>query len=89
MTEIIQYRPTGVCCQFMQIKINNGIVEDVEFIGGCNGNLQGIRALVKGMSIDDVIAKLKGIKCGGKSTSCPDQMAECLTSYQSSVSVSG
>ena len=87
MTEIIQYQPQGVCCKLMQIKVNNGIVEDVEFFGGCNGNLQGIKNLVKGMTIEEVIKKLEGIQCGGKPTSCPDQFAKCLLKYKQSVSV--
>lgn len=83
MSEIIQYQTTGVCCGLMQVKINNGIIEDAEFLGGCNGNLQGIKSLIKGMKIDDVISKLKGIQCGAKSTSCPDQLAQCLIEYKS------
>ncbi len=87
MSKVIEYQPQGVCCQFMQIQISDeGIVENAEFFGGCNGNLQGIKALIKGMKIDDVIEKLKGTTCGGKVTSCPDQLAQCLTSYKSSVS---
>ena len=87
MSEIIQFEPQGVCCKFMQIKVNEGVVEDVEFFGGCNGNLQGIKSLVQGMKIDDVISKLQGISCGGKATSCPDQFAKCLIQYKKSVSV--
>ena len=82
MSEIIQYATEGTCCKFMQVKVNDGIVEDVEFMGGCNGNLQGIKNLIKGMKIDDVIEKLSGIPCGGKPTSCPDQLARCLTQYK-------
>ena len=82
MTEIMQYQTKGTCCKFMQVKINDGIVEDVDFMGGCSGNLQGIKSLIKGMKIDDVIDKLKGIPCGPKSTSCPDQLAQCLIQYK-------
>ncbi len=82
MSEVIQYETSGVCCGLMQVKINNDIIEDAQFFGGCNGNLQGIKSLIKGMNIDDVIAKLKGIDCGGKGTSCPDQLAKCLLAYK-------
>ena len=80
--EILQYQTTGTCCQLMQVKINDGKIVDTEFFGGCNGNLQGIKNLIKGMSIDEVIAKLHGIKCGAKPTSCPDQLARCLVEYK-------
>jgi uncharacterized protein (TIGR03905 family) len=78
MEKVIQYETTGTCCRLMQVKFDGDIVVDVDFLGGCNGNLQGIKSLVKGMTIDDVIKKLSGIKCGDKSTSCPDQLAKCL-----------
>lgn len=81
--EVIQYRTTGTCCQMMQVAIQDGKVMDAEFLGGCNGNLKGIKSLIKGMAIDDVIDKLKGITCGSKSTSCPDQLAQCLIEYKS------
>ncbi len=81
-TEVIQFQPSGVCCQMMQLAINNGVIEDVEFFGGCNGNLKGIKSLVKGMKIEDVIEKLQGITCGPKPTSCPDQLAKCLIQYK-------
>lgn len=74
----MNYRPQGVCSQLIQFELNGDIVENVTFIGGCNGNLQGIASLVKGMKADDVIARLEGIKCGFKNTSCPDQFACAL-----------
>ena len=80
-TEIIQYQTSGVCCAMMQVKINDGIIEDAEFLGGCNGNLQGIKSLIKGMKIEDVIDRLKGIKCGSKPTSCPDQLTKGIEAY--------
>lgn len=80
--EIIQYQTTGTCCQVMQIAIKEGIILDAEFYGGCNGNLKGIKSLIKGMKIDDVINKLEGITCGPKNTSCPDQLAKCLIEYK-------
>lgn len=75
----ITYTPIGVCSKQIDIEVDdNGIIQSVEFIGGCNGNLKGIGALVKGMTVEDVIAKLENIKCGYKSTSCPDQLAKAL-----------
>ena len=79
MEKTVQYRTSGTCCQLMQVKYENDIISDVDFIGGCNGNLQGIKQLIKGMKIEDVINKLSGIKCGSKPTSCPDQLARCLS----------
>ncbi len=79
MTETISYTTSGTCCKLMNIELDGNVIKDVEFVGGCNGNLQGIKNLVKGMVIEEVIAKLKGIKCGSKPTSCPDQLAQCLT----------
>lgn len=81
-TEVIQYQTSGTCCQMMQVAVNNGKIEDVEFYGGCHGNLQGIKSLIKGMGIDDVISRLQGIRCGQKTTSCPDQLAKCLIEYK-------
>ncbi len=74
----IQYRTQGTCSALINVVADGDVIYDVEFIGGCSGNLSGIRELVKGMKIDDVINKLKGIKCGSKQTSCPDQLAMCL-----------
>ena len=75
----IQYETHGTCCKLMNVVVDGDKIYDVEFIGGCPGNLAGIRQLIKGMDIDRVIEKLQGIKCGAKSTSCPDQLAKCLT----------
>lgn len=80
--EIIEYRTKGTCCGLMRIALQDGVILDTEFIGGCDGNLKGIRNLLKGMHIDEVIAKFKGITCGDKSTSCPDQLATCLAQYK-------
>ncbi|MGN0214446.1 MAG: TIGR03905 family TSCPD domain-containing protein [Muribaculaceae bacterium] len=68
----------GTCCQAFEIETDGGVVKDVKFYGGCNGNLQGICSLIKDMPITDVIARLKGIRCGAKPTSCPDQLATAL-----------
>lgn len=78
MTEVISYTTSGTCCKLMNIELDGDTIKDIEFIGGCNGNLQGIKNLVKGMKLEEVVAKLKGIKCGTKPTSCPDQLAQCL-----------
>ena len=85
--KIIQYQTSGTCCQMMQVKLQDGIVLDAEFYGGCNGNLKGIKELIKGMKDEDVINKLSGITCGAKPTSCPDQLAKCLIQYKQSVGV--
>ena len=73
------YNTQGTCSRQIIIDVDdNGIIEQVTFVGGCNGNTKGISNLVKGMQIDDVIAKLKGITCGFRPTSCPDQLATAL-----------
>ena len=77
-----QYQTQGTCCALMNVVVDDDKIYDVEFFGGCNGNLQGIRSLIKGMKIDDVIDKLKGIQCGAKTTSCPDQLSKCLLQYK-------
>lgn len=86
-TQVIEYKTSGTCCQMMQVAISDEKIVDVEFFGGCNGNLKGIKSLVKGMKIDDVIEKLQGITCGPKPTSCPDQLAKCLIEYKNRVLV--
>lgn len=73
-----QYTTSGTCSRSIEIEVNDGIVGDVRFVGGCHGNLQGIGALIKGMKADEVIARLEGIRCGNKPTSCPDQLACAL-----------
>lgn len=72
------YRTKGTCSRSIRFDIEDGKVKNVRFEGGCNGNLQGIGKLVEGMSVDEVIEKLDGIRCGFKSTSCPDQLANAL-----------
>ena len=73
-----EYKTSGTCSQKIFFDIEDGKVKNVQFLGGCNGNLKGIGALVEGMDIDDVIGRLEGTKCGMKSTSCPDQLAKAL-----------
>ena len=72
------YKTKGTCSREIAFEVENGKVTNVQFFGGCNGNLKGIAALVAGMSIDEVIARVGGITCGMKSTSCPDQLAQAL-----------
>ena len=69
------YKTKGTCSQEILFDVRDGKVHDVQFISGCHGNTQGVAALVEGMDVDEVIARLKGIKCGRKPTSCPDQLA--------------
>ena len=72
------YRTKGVCSQEMTVELDNGIIRSVEIIGGCNGNLQGISHLVEGMEAKEAIRRMKGIRCGFKDTSCPDQLSIAL-----------
>ncbi|MCD8354445.1 MAG: TIGR03905 family TSCPD domain-containing protein [Clostridiales bacterium] len=74
----IHYTPVGTCSRSMEIDVEDGIVKGLRVVGGCNGNLKGISALVVGMKVEDVIDRLDGIKCGFKQTSCPDQIAQAL-----------
>ena len=80
----MQYKTSGTCSKLIDFEIDGDIIQSVAFTGGCNGNLSGISSLVRGMKVDDAIAKLKGIRCGMKETSCPDQLAKALEEYKSS-----
>lgn len=73
-----QYQTKGTCSRMIEIEIEEGLIQDVRFTGGCHGNLQGIGALVKGMKPEEVIGRLDGILCGSKATSCPDQLSQAL-----------
>ncbi len=73
-----QYKTKGTCSQQILFEIEDNKLTNVQYIGGCNGNLKGISALVEGMDVDEVIARLEGTKCGMKDTSCPDQLARAL-----------
>ena len=78
-TRHVQYETHGTCSKLIDVTVDeNNIIQQVFFLGGCNGNLQGICQLVKGQHVDDVIKKLNGIRCGTKSTSCPDQLCRAL-----------
>ncbi len=72
------YQPKGVCSQAITFDIKDGKLHHLQFIGGCNGNTQGIARLVEGMDVQEVISRLDGIDCGGRGTSCPDQLAKAL-----------
>lgn len=78
----MHYIPKGVCARGIDFEIEDGLVKKVVFTGGCNGNASGISSLVEGMKVEDVIERLKGIECGFKSTSCPDQLANALKEYK-------
>ena len=73
-----EYKTKGTCSQRIFFEIEDGKVHNVQYLGGCNGNLQGIGKLVEGMDVDEVIARVDGISCGGRPTSCPDQLAQAL-----------
>ncbi len=73
------FRPRGVCSREMHIELEDGVIKSLEVIGGCSGNLQGISRLVEGMPAEEAIRRLKGIRCGFKDTSCPDQLSIALT----------
>lgn len=72
------YTPKGVCSRKIQVDVEDSIIRDVQVFGGCNGNLQGISNLIVGMNAKDAISRMKGIRCGMKPTSCPDQIALAL-----------
>lgn len=73
-----QYKTKGTCSQLISFEVEDGKVKNVQFLGGCNGNLKGISILVEGLPVDEVISKIDGIRCGMKQTSCPDQLAQAL-----------
>ena len=75
------YTTKGVCSRAIEIAVEDGIIAEVRFVGGCQGNTQGVAALVKGSSITEAVERLSGIRCGMKSTSCPDQLAKALSAY--------
>jgi uncharacterized protein (TIGR03905 family) len=78
MKKHIEYKTKGTCSRAVIVDVEDGVITDCQFIGGCSGNTQGVASLVKGMKVEEAVAKIKGIKCGMKSTSCPDQLALAL-----------
>ena len=76
------YKTKGTCSSQIVLDVENGVINEVKFVGGCNGNTKGISALVKGMKVDDVIARCEGIRCGFKPTSCPYQLAQALRAIE-------
>ena len=68
----------GVCSQVVEVAVKDGIIEGVQFIGGCSGNTQGVAALIKGFTLEEAVSRIIGISCGGRPTSCPDQLAKVL-----------
>ena len=74
----INYKTTGTCSREINVTVEDGVIKECTFVGGCNGNTKGICQLVKGMKVEDVIAKLEHTKCGPRPTSCPDQLAQAL-----------
>ena len=78
MKKHVEYKTSGTCSRMITVEVEDGIVTDCIIIGGCHGNTQGVASLVKGMRAEEAISRLKGIKCGFKSTSCPDQLARAL-----------
>lgn len=77
------YKTKGTCSQAIEFELDGDIVRNVKFVRGCSGNTQGVAALVEGMKVQDVISRLEGIDCGGRGTSCPDQLAKALKAAQS------
>ncbi|MDE5654772.1 MAG: TIGR03905 family TSCPD domain-containing protein [Clostridia bacterium] len=75
------YNTSGTCSKVIDFDVENGVITNVKFTGGCNGNLKGIGKLVEGMKVEEVAEKLKGIQCGPRSTSCPDQLARACEAY--------
>ena len=82
----VSYKTKGVCSNIIEFDLENNIVSNVQVIGGCHGNSQGVAALVEGMDADEVIRRVKGIKCGYKDTSCPDQLATALEKAKAKLS---
>ena len=80
------YKTSGTCSSAINLEVEGDIIKSVSFTGGCNGNLQGISRLVEGMKVEDAISRLKGIRCGVKNTSCPDQLARALESLEAAKS---
>ncbi len=78
----MHYKPIGICASDIDFEVENNVVKNVAFTGGCNGNHKGLNALIQGMSVDEAIERLSGITCGFRNTSCPDQLACALKAYK-------
>ena len=78
----IHYTPKGVCSRQIDIVVEDGVIQSVQVVGGCHGNLQGISSLLRGMPVDEAVRRMEGIRCGNKPTSCPDQIAQALKTAQ-------
>ena len=76
------FQTSGVCSRYITVTVEDGIVKNVQFMGGCSGNTQGVSALIRGMKVDDAIGRLRGIDCGGRGTSCPDQLSLALEQFR-------
>lgn len=83
------YRPSGTCSRKIEIELEGDRIREVRFEGGCSGNLKGLGALTAGMTVDEVIERLSGIRCGFKKTSCPDQLASALRAYKAGATKEG
>ena len=81
MKKHIEYKTRGTCSRMVIVDVEDGVITDCAFVGGCSGNTQGVAALVKGMRVEDAVERLSGIRCGFKSTSCPDQLSQALKAY--------
>ena len=79
--DVVRFLPQGVCSKVMELRVKDDIIQSFEAVGGCSGNLQGIARLVQGANIHDVVSRLKGIPCGSRPTSCPDQLSICIQAY--------
>lgn len=78
----MKYRPKGVCSQEISFDVEDNKITNVQFLGGCAGNTQGVARLIEGMDVDEAIKRLDGIHCGPRPTSCPDQLAQALKAYK-------
>lgn len=78
MSVTINYTPRGVCARQFRLQVEDGVIQSMEAVGGCNGNLQGLSVLLRGMKVEEAIQRMEGIHCGMKQTSCPDQLAQAL-----------
>ncbi len=79
---MVEYKTKGTCSRAIQFEVEDNVITSCRFVGGCMGNTQGVARLVEGMTVDTAIAKLAGIDCGGRGTSCPDQLARALSQYK-------